>query len=173
MSRGRFASLCEGISSVAITIALSTTHLRPTAACFRSDRQRRNAVTAIATPHSIIEPTIVSLLLEASYESTHPNFLNVVHRSMGFLLCDIFRRMLCRWHSCNLERADKVSAYRPASRQGRRTLQTGRLLSRQKSCCQLRSVRVLGVEYILSIESSYRKSMNLTHMEVSELRHLG
>lgn len=32
------------------------TYLRPTAACFFSDRHKRNADTAIAIPQSIIEP---------------------------------------------------------------------------------------------------------------------
>lgn len=50
-----------GVSDARSQYCPYSTHLRPTAAAFRSDRHRRNAVTTIAIPHSIIEPRACQL----------------------------------------------------------------------------------------------------------------
>ena len=87
---GTIAFPCIGISKECLFLRWDkeVTYLLPTAACFRSDRHKRNNETTIATPHNRIEPDIVSLSPSQSIISQHtqvPKTLTIFQRYAHYM----------------------------------------------------------------------------------------
>ena len=113
------------------------TYLRPTAACFRSDLQRRNPATAIAMPQRRIDPGFkVSPPVQRRIECNKPKFpkwfpcFKCIPSSIhDFKFASLY---LKPGKSCCERNIRMVTIVLEEA--GIRTLQTGKVESRQKFC---------------------------------------